>query len=189
MNYDKINIFKNAVSEENIQTLLEHTRHLLSEDNTIYFAKPAENGRVRKTPMGKGNGIYYSLLVHEALKSMGLEHSDSILSRTQLLHYPVGAFNGKHADNCTIDPKTGKVTVIKPWTHSAVIYLNDDYEGGELVYPDLNFTYKPIKGSAIIHPAGASHIHYVNPVTKGDRYCVVLRLKLPKEDVVVNNAT
>lgn len=41
--------------------------------------------------------------------------------------------------------------------YGLVIYLNDDYEGGEINYPDLNLTIKPKARSIIFHPAGIDH--------------------------------
>jgi predicted 2-oxoglutarate/Fe(II)-dependent dioxygenase YbiX len=38
-----------------------------------------------------------------------------------------------------------------------VIYLNDNYDGGEIYYQDLNLTIKPKARSMIIHPAGIKH--------------------------------
>lgn len=38
-----------------------------------------------------------------------------------------------------------------------VIYLNDDYEGGEIHYPDLDLTIKPKAKSVVIHPANIKH--------------------------------
>lgn len=44
-----------------------------------------------------------------------------------------------------------------------VIYLNDDYEGGEIHYPELNLTHKPLACSMVVHRA--SRAHGVRPVT------------------------
>lgn len=41
--------------------------------------------------------------------------------------------------------------------YGLVIYLNDDYEGGEINYPDLNLTIKPKARSIIFHPAEIEH--------------------------------
>lgn len=51
-----------------------------------------------------------------------------------------------------------------------VIYLNDDFEGGELYYADLNLKIKPIKNSLFIHKA--EYKHEVLPIIKGNRYCI-----------------
>lgn len=38
-----------------------------------------------------------------------------------------------------------------------VIYLNEDYKGGEINYPNLDLKIKPKERSIIIHPAGIEH--------------------------------
>lgn len=49
------------------------------------------------------------------------------------------------------------------------IYLNDDFEGGELIYPDLNLSVTPKAGSMVIHDANLKH--QVFPVL-GNRYSI-----------------
>ena len=62
------------------------------------------------------------------------------------------------------------VTLIE---YSANIYLNDDYEGGELVFPKLNFSVKPKAGQLIMFPSGAEYAHSVNRINLGERRTVV----------------
>jgi hypothetical protein len=185
--YDKIHILPNIITEEECKQLLDNALFLAEESKKIYFADPGVSDGIMKT--APGDKIRDQPAVHTIMNKLGIPHNRNILKRSQLLHYPTGAFNNTHADNCSIDPKTGAVTRFKNWTHSAVIYLNENFEGGEIVYPSLDFEFKPKTGYCIIHPAGAEFLHRVNTVTKGDRYCLVLRLILPEEDVVVNNAT
>lgn len=49
-----------------------------------------------------------------------------------------------------------------------VIYLNDNFEGGEIKYLDLGLSIKPKKGSLLFHSAQLSH--KVLLVTNGERY-------------------
>lgn len=49
-----------------------------------------------------------------------------------------------------------------------VVYLNDDYVGGEIFYPDKNIEIKPIKGSMVIHKSTIKH--GVKEVSVGTRY-------------------
>ena len=56
---------------------------------------------------------------------------------------------------------------------SGLIYLNEDFEGGELEFPLLNFTYKPKAGDLVLFPSNYIYAHAAKPVTSGTRYCVV----------------
>jgi hypothetical protein len=51
------------------------------------------------------------------------------------------------------------------------IYLNDDYEGGELIYPDLGLSITPKSRSMMIHDASLKH--QVFPVGKS-RYSITI---------------
>lgn len=58
---------------------------------------------------------------------------------------------------------------------ATVIYLNDNYEGGEIFFPNQNFVYKPKLGDAVIFPCGGSeYMHGVNEVVSGDRYTIAM---------------
>lgn len=53
---------------------------------------------------------------------------------------------------------------------TALIYPNDDYEGGEIGWPDYNLEIKPSAGDLVMFPANNSYLHYVNKVSSGVRY-------------------
>jgi hypothetical protein len=46
-------------------------------------------------------------------------------------------------------------TPYREW--AGVIYLNDDYEGGRLYFPETNVYYKPVVGSLVLFPAVTKH--------------------------------
>jgi hypothetical protein len=58
-------------------------------------------------------------------------------------------------------------------TVSALAYLNDDYEGGELGFPLLDLEFTPEAGDLVFFPSGFTHAHKVNPVKSGIRYSVL----------------
>ena len=64
---------------------------------------------------------------------------------------------------------------VYPYGHrryAMTLVLNDDYEGGGIVFPEYNNkAYKPSLCSAIIFPAPL--FHKVLEVTKGTRYVIV----------------
>lgn len=51
-----------------------------------------------------------------------------------------------------------------------VIYPNEDYEGGELYYKNIDFKLKPKKNSLVVHRSTIPH--EVLPVTSGTRYSI-----------------
>lgn len=56
-----------------------------------------------------------------------------------------------------------------PIMWGAVVYFNDDYEGGEIYYPDYEYLYKPKAGSMALHKGSTRH--GVKKVTSGERFC------------------
>ncbi len=64
-----------------------------------------------------------------------------------------------------------------PRTFSVIYFVNDDYEGGELVFrnPDgkTEINIDKIKNRMIIWPSNFMYPHAVKPVTKGIRYSLV----------------
>lgn len=59
-------------------------------------------------------------------------------------------------------------------TLSVVLYLNDDYVGGEITFPYVGngVTIKPEAGSAIFFPSMFVYVHEVAAVTEGIRYAL-----------------
>ncbi len=53
---------------------------------------------------------------------------------------------------------------------SCLVFLNDNYEGGEFVVADQE--YETSKGSALIFPANFMFPHKVKEVTKGERWSI-----------------
>jgi hypothetical protein len=74
-------------------------------------------------------------------------------------HFNIHADHGP-AYNCTV---------------SAVIYINDDYEGGEIKFPRLdNLVYKPKVGDIAVFPSNYIYEHASLPMVSGTKYCVVI---------------
>jgi len=55
---------------------------------------------------------------------------------------------------------------------SSVFYINDDYEGGELFFPEYDIKIKAKSGSFITWPSNAKYLHGINKVINGYRYTV-----------------
>lgn len=79
--------------------------------------------------------------------------------------YRAGKGMGAHYDKY---PDPDNETVL-----SAVIYVNDDYEGGDIVFPDFDLAIKPEAGSVLIFPAGPDYVHEAKPSGTGANRIVI----------------
>lgn len=58
----------------------------------------------------------------------------------------------------------------KPNDIATLIYLNNDYSGGEIYFPDYDIGYKPNPGDLLCFPDNPDYVHGVKPITDGTRY-------------------
>lgn len=89
----------------------------------------------------------------------------------QFLHYD---YQGKYdLHNDSEDYINNKLQRVCERDVSVLIYLNDDYSGGELEFPDWGVTFKPKAGTLIAFPSYIEFSHRVHPVIQGNRYNLV----------------
>ena len=62
--------------------------------------------------------------------------------------------------------------------YGVVLYLNDNFEGGELYYPNLDLVIKPEKGMLVYHPGDEEH--EVLKVISGNRYTLTSFVRSPR---------
>ena len=53
---------------------------------------------------------------------------------------------------------------------AGLFYLNNDYEGGELYFPEQNIQFKPKPGAAYFFPGDKNYVHGVTEIKNGERY-------------------
>jgi predicted 2-oxoglutarate/Fe(II)-dependent dioxygenase YbiX len=86
----------------------------------------------------------------------------NIKSREQSIHllkYGVGGHLPAHQDQG-----------VSSRVLSTVMYLNDNYEGGEIEFVNSGVKIKPEAGSIIFFPSNFLYVHEVYPITNGFRY-------------------
>jgi len=121
----------------------------------------------------KQNTPFYENLKTTFIKVMSkysTDHKDfSCIHHTdfRINKYSEGGFMSEHVDNIhhSHGQQYGYPQV------SVLLYLNDDYEGGEFFVAEEMFL--PEKGSAIIFPSNFMYPHEAKVVTKGTRWSIV----------------
>jgi predicted 2-oxoglutarate/Fe(II)-dependent dioxygenase YbiX len=57
--------------------------------------------------------------------------------------------------------------------YSVLLYLNEEYEGGELEFVNQKYRFKPKTGMLVGFPSGHEYLHAALPTTSGIRYVIV----------------
>lgn len=78
-----------------------------------------------------------------------------------------GAYARPHSDNTDMD---GSPSPFERSRYAAFIYLNEDFEGGILRFPNQELEIQPKIGMAASFAGGFKNIHEVTMITKGVRY-------------------
>jgi len=82
-----------------------------------------------------------------------------------------GGCHSRHADNCRQNDQGDWVPNHTPQRDvSAIYYLNDAFDGGEIVFERQGLVVKPRRGLLVAFPSDRDHVHEVYPVRSGLRY-------------------
>ena len=84
--------------------------------------------------------------------------SKSNLDYVGVVRWPIGTFMKPHVDDNNIH---------KPDVFAAMLYLNDDFEGGSTMFEKIEV--KPEKGKLVIF-SNSQHLHYVSKVEEAERF-------------------
>jgi hypothetical protein len=105
-----------------------------------------------------------------------LEIVSLIAQRTICMRYSEGEYFGIHTDAPFMAPDGARTGL------SLVLYLNDDYKGGETVFPDLALEVRPATGKIVLFAPTLRHLS--QPITRGAKYIIrseVLYRPLPAQ--------
>jgi hypothetical protein len=163
----KIEVIPNALSVEECYKILLEVDPIKTATPMTYFDKPSDNG------ISKVN-VNISLVDILLTK---LHQPYDKLESVSLVYYPIGSKNTQHCDNSQINVIDGVTTIkrFRPWEYTGIIFLNNNFTGGELIYPEQGCVFMPTIGTMIITPAGPDFPHFVNEITSGERFTLVFR--------------
>jgi hypothetical protein len=150
-----INFFEHVLSNDDCQTLINY---LL---NDTLKAVSLDYINLKRT-----RALEHDIVI-DLSKKLNIN-----FDRAFVMQYSAGIGSVLHNDNYSIEESR---EVFNAWKYSGVVFLNQEFDGGELVYPNQGITIKPVTGNMVIAPADESAPHSVNPPS-ADRYVLVLRI-------------
>jgi hypothetical protein len=179
-----INLYKNTISRSECDALIFSLEKELSSSDVFQWENSEEEQSLRaalefslnkdiladKKDLNKELHNIYDL-VFERIKNCIDDYSASweiTINHYAPLnfvkyHYPNNYF-GLHIDH---GPSTVR-------TVSAILYLNDDYEGGNLHFPRMDgLNIKPEIGDIIVFPSTYTYKHESLPLLQGTKYVVL----------------
>jgi predicted 2-oxoglutarate/Fe(II)-dependent dioxygenase YbiX len=119
-------------------------------------------------------------LLQECLCNIGsqLRSAEPLYPETVILAaMGAGGHHSRHADNCRQNEQGDWVANHTPHRDvSAIYYLNEEFDGGEIVFERQQLTVKPRRGLLLAFPSDAEHVHEVFPVRSGVRYTMPIWL-------------
>jgi hypothetical protein len=160
------------------------------------FLAPAENAKLfygaqtLTTWDSRASGVWQSRIAHagelenQALRDLLIETRKRVraeISRAyaldkpiygdtlQIVRWPVGSEQQPHAD---AENPNGVPHEFYWRQYASVIYLNDDFEGGEIYFPGLNLTPTIRPGTLVFFPGTLEYLHGVRKVVRGQRFTV-----------------
>jgi hypothetical protein len=98
---------------------------------------------------------------------------DALPTSPAMVRWLPGQFQMPHADKeLHTGPDAGKPNDFPYYDIAGLFYVNDDYEGGELYFPNQGIQFKPKRGAAYFFPGDMNYIHGVTEIKSGIRYTV-----------------
>lgn len=181
-------LLTNILSDDECQTLIRLSQGKLKRSEVVERATGASEVSAIRTSEGahfeRGENAVVSRLEAriEALTGIAQANGEPL----QMLHYVVGGEYKPHHDY--FDPKdSGSGVLIQTGGQrvaTLVIYLNDVDAGGETIFPELELSVKPQRGSAVYFEYHNRNLqldprclHGGAPVARGEKWIVTKWLR------------
>ena len=174
--HSRLIIEPNFIPSEIIQTLLISKSEDYSKALVGYNDSQSETDHRQTKWLTLPRDIHTQLYqtihqIHEQYLKPVYNSQLKFVEPPQFLRYDVHEHYDCHNDSESF--VNGKLTRVVERDISVLLYLNDDYQGGEIEFTQLGITIKPTAGMMLAFPSYAEFEHKVNPVTQGVRYNIV----------------
>ncbi len=166
--------YKNFVPQEDLSRIIAYFNSMEHLWNDVAFYESYGMGIQTEDQSANSFGLsvtYFGDLKERFKASVAESHGRDVRPNTSHAQkWEVGAFANPHSDNSDFAGNPNAFEINK---FVGILYLNDDYEGGELYFPHHDISIRPEAGMFITFPGGVENIHGVTEITAGTRYTMV----------------
>ena len=183
-------IRSNIINEYGLREMREHIERTNKTDLSVFDPRKSNetggkewivNKEIRDTQHVEAGPIFPKIvdLLKDTVKEVINPFYDIEIHESeipQILSYGIGGHYSPHIDGESLWQAPDNELMWKKSTDrdiSMVFYLNDDYEGGDFIFPDLKVRVRPEPGMLVCFPSNHHYKHGVEPVTRGQRYSIV----------------
>ena len=180
----------NVINSQGLQELVDHIKSSPAEDLSVF--DPDKTNATGKTswivdkqtrdtqivPMGNLYPKIEDLFRNSVREIINPFYQCEVDSSEipQVLSYGIGGHYKPHIDGESIWMTPRGEKIWKKSTNrdlSIIYYLNNDFEGGDFIFPELKIRVRPEPGMMVCFHSNHHYSHGVEPVTKGKRYSIV----------------
>jgi hypothetical protein len=157
-------------------TIWDVTQSHVNENGTVVYDSDFWKDRVATTPSLDKNDPTIAPVIAGLFQKLQPIVEDFYKVKvkptgTTIVRWLPGHLQMPHADKELHEgPDAGEPNDFPNYDLSSLFYLNDDYEGGELYFPNQGVKFKPKKGAAYFFPGDMQYIHGVTEIKSGIRY-------------------
>lgn len=174
-NKDNIVLIHNFISDEDLLVINEYLNSYKDNDEFM-GGKDLREDRVKaeNPKVGKLLDKYEKNIYDEAYKNFtekyGIPVVRKAVNSTHFVKWITGMNSKLHCDCEKPDGTPAYTADFYKYNVSVLMYPNDEYTGGEIVFPDYDLTVKPKPGDMIMFPGNGAYKHIVTRVESGTRY-------------------
>lgn len=175
---DQVYEIQNFITKDELDQVMQFAK---SKDKLDWSGENVQydfwSDKVLSSSLINGNPMFTN--IHE--KVCSLFDGNFEVTGINLQRYMINDALGEHKDDHELHWLNNEKVF-----YGVVVYYNDDYKGGELNYPDLGISHKPIAGSLLLH--AGEILHGTLPVQDNvTRYISTMFVKHKLNEVVSLN--
>jgi hypothetical protein len=179
---ENIHIFENFIDEDDLKVIQDFCptinewnnskESVYAEDGTCLYNAEYWNDRQCSSEILERLSMPVFKIIDKYIQKMQLALEEIYCLELSprppvIMKWRPGTEQRPHADKQIED---GRPNAFADYDLNSLFYYNDDFEGGNLYYPQHDIVVRPKPGLAVAHPGDINYLHGVTMVTNGYRY-------------------